>query len=74
MFLWSPPKFKPACADAGDDTSVDEQVGSRDEPGMLAQQESSCLGYLVAGACATGGRGIDHVRLILSPILALRGR
>ena len=74
MFLWSPPKFKPACADAGDDTSVDEQVGSRDEPGMLAQQESSCLGYLVAGARTSCGRGIDHVRLILSPILALRGR
>jgi hypothetical protein len=32
------PKFKLSCTDAGDDTTVDEQIGACDKTGMLTQQ------------------------------------
>ena len=52
------PKFKLSRANAGDDTTVDEQIGACDETGMLTQQEGCSLGNLVAGTCALSGRGI----------------
>ena len=53
-------QFVFSCADGSDDTTVDEQVGACDEPGMFAKQEGCCLGNLVARTCALGGRGINH--------------
>ena len=48
-------KFELARADAGNDSTVDEQVGSGDETCMLAQQEGCCIGNLVAGSYTLGG-------------------
>ena len=33
---------------------------------MLSQQEGCSLGNLVAGACALGGRGINHALIALT--------
>ena len=55
MFRLCLSKFILTCTDAGDDTTVDEQIGACDETGMLSQQEGCCLGNLVAGTCTLGG-------------------
>ena len=43
-------KFILACTDAGDDSTIDEQIGACDKTGMLTQQEGCCLGNLVTAA------------------------
>ena len=65
MFRLCLSKFILTCTDAGDDTTVDEQIGACDKTGMLTQQEGCCLGNLVAGTCTLGGRGIYHALVAL---------
>ena len=69
IFLMTPltlSKLILPCADGGYDTTVDEQVGTGDEAGMLAQKEDSRLGYLVARSRALCGRGVDHALVALT--------
>ena len=66
MFRLCLSKFILTCTDAGDDTTIDEQIGACDKTGMLTQQEGCCIGNLVAGACALGGRGINHALVTIT--------
>ena len=43
-----------ARTNGSDDSTVDEQVGTSNEPCMLSQEEGGGLGYLVASAYALG--------------------
>ena len=60
MIVGLPLQLEHPRADAGDDSTVDEQVGAVDEGGVFAKQERGGIGNLVAGGHAAGGRGINH--------------
>ena len=55
MFRLCLSKFILTCTDAGDDTTVDEQIGACDKTGMFTKQEGSSIGNLVACCYALGG-------------------
>lgn len=53
-------------ADGGDGAAVDEQVRAGDEAGVIAQKERARLGDFVGGATALGGRGADHLLVVVT--------